>query len=60
MNASLTRQVVDTADEVRELKARVACLEESVRSLRAQLIILRDGLYDALEGRPVSLLEVGR
>jgi hypothetical protein len=60
MNASTLRQVIDTADEVRELRARVADLEEGLRSLRAQLVILREACYDLAERKqPTGLSEVG-
>lgn len=59
MNASLISQLVATTDEVRELRARVADLEEAGRSLRAQIVTLREAVYDLAEGKQPTLAGVG-
>jgi hypothetical protein len=61
MNTSTLRQVIDTADEVRELKARTAALEESVTDFRRNILILREAIYCLSEGTLPTLsgLSVG-
>lgn len=59
MTATTVTMLVSHDDEIRELKARTIDLEEAVLSLRQQIIILREALYDVAEGRRPTMVGVG-
>jgi hypothetical protein len=55
MNPHIVAMAVATADEVRELRARLADLEEATADLRRQLVALREARDTPAEGRVPAL-----